>query len=331
MIIKSFDIKKNIIENYKYFLLYGPNNGLIEEIIQNTLKPNLSKNLYSYEEEEILSNTDQFINSIINKSFFENQKLIIVSRATDKIKIILEEIVEKKIDDLTLIIKSNILDKKSKLRSYFEKANEAAVIPCYEDNFKTLNSLTQNFFKEKNIKVSSQAINVIIERSKGNRINLKNELNKISNYTLNKKSIGYEEIFKITNLSENYDFSELADYTLAKNKTKTLNIINENNFSSDDNIIILRNFLYKVKRLIKLKKEFEKNKNLESVLSSCRPPIFWKDKDIVRIQFNIFSLAQLKKLVLKINNVDNLIRKNSQLANIILMNFILENLNTTNN
>ena len=253
MIIKNFDLKKNLNKNVNLFLLYGPNNGLIEETIDKILKPNFSKNIYNYDENEILTNPDNFNDTIVNKSFFEDEKLIIISRATDKILDIIEKILNKKIKDLKIIIKANILEKKSKLRNFFEKNTQTIIVPNYEDNNQTLLYLAQNFLKQKKIKISPQSINFIIERTKGNRTDLKSELEKIANYSVKKKSINFDEILKITNLASNYDASELTDSCLSLNKKKTLMILNENNPSPEDNILIIKTFLYKLKRLKNLK------------------------------------------------------------------------------
>ena len=331
MIIKNFDLKNNLKKNINFYLLYGPNNGLIEDTINQVLKPNFSKNIYNYDESEILSNIDNFKETVLNKSFFDNDKLIIISRATDKILKIIEEILEKKIDDLKVIIKADILEKKSKLRNFFEKNTNTIIVPSYEDNDQTLIYLAQNFFKKKKIKISPQNINFIIERSKGSRINLKNELEKIASYSEKKLSINLNEIIKITNSNSNYDASELTDNCLALNKKKTLMILNENNPSLEDNIIILKTFLYKLKRLKKLKIELNSKKDLDYVLSSYKPPIFWKDKNLIKHQLQIWSLEQIKSLIRKINDLELLVKKNSQISNQLMNNFILEKLDRVNN
>ena len=331
MIVKYFDLKKTLKNEINLYLLYGSNTGLIEETINNTFKPNLSKNIFYYEESEVLSNIDRFKEEIFNKSFFEHDKLILISRSSDKILELIEEIIEKKTPDLKIIIKSGVLDKKSKLRSFFEKNKNAIAVPFYEDNYQSLMIIAQNFFKEKNIKISHQNINYIIERSKGNRIYLKNELKKIDNFALEKKSVQLDQILKLTNLAENYNISDLADQCLAKNKKKTLNILNENNASSDENILILKTFLYKLKRLKKLKIDLEFKSGYDNVISSFRPPIFWKDKDLIRQQLNEWSLPQLLSLIKKINDTELLIKKNTHISEQIINNFILERLEISNN
>jgi len=330
MIVKFYELKKNIKPNTKFYLLYGVNSGLIEESIDSIFKLNFSKNIFYYDESEIFSNLEEFNETIFNKSFFDNDKLIIINRATDKILNIIEEIIDKEVGDLKIIIKSSILEKKSKLRVFFEKDKDLVVVPFYEDSNQSLMYLAQNFLKEKKIKMSSQNINHIVERSKGNRINLKNELEKISSYCQNKSSIELNEILKLTNLSENYNFSELVDACLARNKKKTLNILNENNPSSEDSIIILRTFLYKIKRLKKLKIELEHKKDLDTVISSFRPPIFWKDKDLIKQQLKLLTLPQIKLIIIEINNLELLVKKNSKLSNQIVDNFILDRLEMTN-
>ena len=331
MIVKYFDLKKEIKKNNNFYLLYGPNTGLIEETINNTLKPNFSKNLYYHDEKDILSNEDEFKEGILNQSFFDKDKLIIINRATDKILNIIKEIIDKKIEDLKIIIKSEILEKKSKLRNFFEKNNNTIIVPFYEDNYQSLLVLAQNFIKEKKIKISSQNINFIIERAKGKRINLKNELEKIAIYCLKKQSINFEEILKLTNLAENYNISDLIDQCLVGNKKKTIQILNENNPSTEDNILIVKNFLYKLKRLKKLKESLELNKNTEIILSSYKPPIFWKDKEIIKQQLKVWTIKKIKDQIKEINELENQIKKNSQISNLTVNNFIFNSLNTANN
>ena len=238
---------------------------------------------------------------------------------------------KKKIDDLKIILKSEILEKKSKLRNYFEKNKDTIIVPFYEDNYQSLLFLAQKFIKEKKIKISSQNINFIIERSKGNRINLKNELEKIFIYSLEKDSINLEEIVKLTNLAENYNISNLIDQCLAGNKKKTVQILNENNPSSDDNILIVKNFLYKLKRLKKLKENLEINENVEIILSSYKPTIFWKDKEIIKQQLKVWTLKKIRAQIREINELENQIKKNSQISNLTVNNFIFDSLNTINN
>lgn len=331
MIVKHFNLKTNLEKNIDFYLLYGSNSGLIDETIEKTLKPIFSKNIYRHDEGEILDDIGSFKEGILNKSFFDSDKLIIINRASDKILALIEEIIEKKTEDLKIIIKTGILEKKSKLRSFFEKSEDTIVVPFYEDNYQSLMIIAQNFFKEKKIKITNQNINYIIERSKGNRINLNNELEKIYNFSNKKNVVELVEILKLTNLAENYNISELIDHCLTKNKKKTLNILNENNASSEDNILILKTFLYKLKRLKKLKIDLEIKKDSDVVISSFKPPIFWKDKELVKQQLKIWSLAEIKSLIKITNNMELLIKKNSQIASYIINNFILERLEISNN
>ena len=331
MIIKYFNLKLTNLNEKNLFLLYGNNKGLIEEIIDKTLKPNFSKNVKTYDEHEIVENSDIFKEEILNKSFFENDKLIIVNRVSDKIFEVIKEIRERNVKDVKIILKSGILESKSKIRKFFEKETDLVVIPFYEDNNQTLLIIAKNFFNEKKIKISSENINLIVERSRGDRINLKNELEKIYRFSQNKRIINNQDIIKLTNLAENHSISELVDQCLLKNKKKTLNIINENNSSQEDNILIIKTFLYKLKRLKKLKAEINNNKKLDAVISSYRPPIFWKDKEIVKQQLKNFSLIEIKKVIKNINDLEVLIKKNTQISSQITYNFIMERLEAPNN
>ena len=326
MLIKYLDLKKANKDKTNYYLFYGPNIGLIEDTIENFFKPIFSKNVINYDEAEILNNKEEFKEQIFNKSFFDHDKFIIINRATDKIFEIIKEIINTEIKDIKIIIKAGNLEKKTKIRNFFEKEKKTIITAFYEDNFQSLSLLVQKFIKENNIKISNEIINFVIERSKGNRINLNNELEKIFLFSKKNKIINFDSISKLTNLFENYGFAELVDSCLLKNRKKTINILNENNPSSEDNILILRSFLFKLKRLKKLKTKVDDTKNIDQTLNTFKPPIFWKEKEVVKQQLKQRTLSDIKFLIKKVNNLELLIKKNSQASNQILNNFILENL-----
>ena len=331
MIVKAFEIKKINLDKTRLFLFYGENEGYKNEIIKTKFEKNYLNQIYRYDEKEIIDKKNDFFNSILSKSFFDNKKLIIISRVTDKIRDIIEEIISTKIIDVTIILSANILEKKSKLRSFFEKEKNTICIPFYSDTNETMSNLSLNFFKKKKIFISQETINLIVERCRGNRENLYNELEKIENYSRNKKRVNYDEILKITNLAENYNVSELTDNCLAKNIKKTSHILNENNFSTDDCILIVRTLLIKAKRILKLQEEINNNSNIEQVIKNFRPPIFWKDKEIVKTQIENWPLKKIQNAIIKINEVELLIKKNSLNSLNILSNFIIAQASKSNN
>jgi len=326
MIVKQFELKKKISEDINFYLFYGANEGLIEQTINSLLKPNFSKNTYIYEENEVLNKVEEFKENILNKSLFENNKLIIINRASDKILALVEEIIEREVSDIKIVIKAKILEKKSKLRIFFEKNKKSIITAFFEDNHQSLLNLTRKFFERQKIKVSSQIINFVIDRSKNNRIVLENELKKIALFLKNKSTVNFEDILKLTNSFDNFNISELADNCLAKNQKKTLNIMNENTLSSEEHIVILKSFLYKLKRLKKLKENLNKDTNIDSIITSYKPPIFWKDKDIIKQQLKHQTRESLENLIKEVNKIENLVKKNSQISNLIINNFILENI-----
>ena len=331
MIIKSFELNKINVKSSNFYLFYGENEGYKNEAIEKIFNINISKNIYRYEEKEILDNFESFFESIQSKSFFEKEKLIIISRVSDKIKNIIEEIIEKNIEDIKIVLNSGILEKKSKLRSLFEKNKNTICVPFYADSNQTLSKIINNFFREKKIIVSQEKINLLIDRCRGNRQNLRNELDKIDSFIKNKKNINIDQIMKLTNLAENYNVSELIDSYLAANFKKTINILNENNFSIEDCMLITRTLLVKSKRLYKLLLEINNNKSIEEAISSFNPPIFWKDKETVKQQIKNWSLNRAENLIYKTNELELLIKKNSYNSINILSDFIINQPNRISN
>tara|TARA_B100000700_G_scaffold302857_1_gene373723 strand:- start:2310 stop:3290 length:981 start_codon:yes stop_codon:yes gene_type:complete len=323
MIVKTFELSKKENLNNSIFLLYGVNEGFKNQIIERYFIEGFKGNIERYEENEILNN-DDFISSLMNKSLFDNEKLIIISRLSDKILKIIEIILEKKISGIKLILNSKSLDKKSKLRNFFEKSKGLVCIPFYEDDKKTLISLANSFFQSKKILISYEAINALIDKCNGDRKNLYNELNKLSLYVGERKKINIEDVNILTNLSENFSISELIDNCLTKNSSRTAKILNENNFSTDDSIMIIRSLLSKSKRILSLKKDFPNSSSLEQNISAYKPPIFWKEKDIVKKQLQKWSIDETEKLIFKISDIELFAKKNQENSINIVSDFILD-------
>ena len=311
MIIKSFEVEKIKLLKNNFILFYGLNQGHKDQVLKELFEKTFAGEILRFEESEVLNNKDEFISNLMNKSLFNDEKLIIISRASEKIINIINEILEKNIEKVKIIINSKNLEKKSKLRNLFEKEKDLVCIPFYEDNEKNLNTIALNFFRKKNIKVSQEIINLLVGRSRGDRGNLINELNKIENLSITKKNIYIEDVFALTNLSENYSVFELAENYLAKNKKQVSKILNENNFANDDCILILRTILNRSKRLLKLKENEKETRNIDLTISSFKPPIFWKEKDVVKKQIQSWSDDEVKKIIYKINDLEILVKKNS--------------------
>ena len=311
MIIKPFEINKVKGINKKIFLFYGDNIGQKDEIIRDYFLKSFDGEVMRIAENEVLNRADYLISELLNNSLFNEDKLIIISQITHKIIDFVEEVNEREIKNVKIVLISESLDKKSKLRSLFEKDKKLICVPFYEDNEQSLNLIANNFFKSRNIKISREIINLIIERCKGDRGNLKNELSKIENFSYGKKSINIKDVVLLTNISKNYSVNELVDSYLAKNTKKIYRILNENIFSNEDCILILRSLLSKSKRLLKLREQFDKKESIEDVVSNFRPPIFWKDKDNVKKQIQSWSLKEVRNLVYKTSDIEILVKKNS--------------------
>ena len=330
MILKTFELNK-IKDGTIFYLLYGKNEGLKAECINEILKKNNGK-IFRYEEREVKDGTESFYENILSGSLFESNKVIIINRASDKIYEVIRNLIDRNIDNIKIILNAGILETKSKLRSLFEKNKNSVCIPTYPDNHDTLSRLITFFLKKENISISQQNINLIIDKCNGDRNCLNNELNKIKNYSKNKKKITSTEILKLINLSENYALSELIDNCLAKNKNKTINILNENNYNAEDSIVILRTFLSKAKRILKLAIQLDLNKDINKTINSAKPPIFWKEKEIVKVQLEKWKPNKIEDLIKELNDIELKIKQNYNNSKLIITNFILEkSLNKINN
>jgi len=323
MIVKTFEINKKKIDKLNFFLVYGENEGLKKEIIQN-LKENLDGNIDNYDEAQILVDKELFYEKIFNQSLFEKEKIIIVNRCSEKIYDVIENILEKNISDTKIILNANILEKKSKLRNLFEKDKKLIIIPTYKDTSLGLLEIARKFFTNYKISISQEAINLLVSRCNGDRGHLKSELDKVLTYMHGRKNINLEEIYKLTNLSENFSINELVDNSLSKNYQKASEIINDSNYKLEDGMIILRTFLQRAKRLLNIYEKQDDTVNFDSLINDYKPPIFWKDKPIVKKQLENWSKTKIKELINNINKTETYLKKNSSIGLMLVFNFIYE-------
>ncbi len=323
MIIKSYELFKIDLKKNKFILFYGKNNGFKQEELQKLINKSDDIEIFRFEEKQILENQDILFNEILSKSLFKSNKIIIIKNCTDKILKIMDEIFDKDANDVPIILNSDILEKKSKLRSFFEKEKYLICVPFYPDTILTLSKIVQNFLKLKNISISQANVNLIINRCNGDRLYLKNELEKIELYLLNKKDITTEELIKLTNLTENHNISELLDYCLIQNKKKIISILNENNFASEEAIILTKILLNKAKKILKLSIELQERKNIDLVINEAKPPIFWKDKEIIKEQIKKWSPRNIKMLIYNTSKLELQIKKDVQNSINLITDFLL--------
>ena len=323
MIIKFYELIKIDKNKFNIFLLYGKNEGLQNQTLKENFIINFKGEVIKYDEQEFIFNYENIASEILTKSLFKDEKLIIISRVSDKILRYIEELSDKKITDLKIVLKSSQLDKKSKLRSFFEKSKSFVVTPFYEDTDKSLAYEIEKFITKKKIKISRESVNLIISRSGGDRGNLNSELEKILNYSTTNNKIEFDTIKKLTNLVENYSVGELADDFLLKNKRGIAKILNENNYSSEDCMLILRTILNKSKRLLGIIEQNEISNNIDSVISKARPPIFWKEKENVKLQAKSWKIEELKKKIYEIGNIEILAKSDANNSLNIVSDFVI--------
>ena len=337
MIIKSYEIEKKISNLIKcnLILLYGENNGLKKDIkeiiIKNFKKEKDNIESLSFYEDEILENEENLHNAVFSGSLFSDKKVITINSATDKIIKQIENLIDKDPQNILLIIFSQILDKKSKLRNLFEKQKNVMCIPCYLDNDRDLENIARNELKKGNINLSREAINLIIEKSNEDRENLKNEIEKITSFALNKKKIEIDEIKSIINFAGEYKSDNLINECLCGNISQFKKILSELYSSTINQIFLLRVLSNKIQRLLKMKESEKKYNNIDNLIDNSKPSIFWKEKPIVKKQLSIWSYNDLKKIVYEINNIEILCKKNPQISQIVAFKFFNELCKKANN
>ncbi len=320
MIYKSYLVEENISSiNGNLFLFYGENLGLKNDL-RNNIK-NLYKNalINNLNQEEILVDENKFFNELFNKSLFQDTKIFFINQANDKILKIIKEIEEKK-NTTKIFLFSDLLDKRSKLRNYFEKSNTLVIVPCYADNENSLKKIILNKLIGYS-GLSSQNLNMIIENCGLNRSKLNNELDKIATFFEN-KIIDTNKLENLLNLRTNESFDLLKDQALVGDRTKTNKLISNTIFENEKNILYLNVINQRLMKLLEVKK-ISKNDNLDNAIGKVKPPIFWKDKAIFSLQARKWNSNKLKKMLDQTYQIELKIKSNSQISQSLLIKKLL--------
>ena len=335
MLIKSYEILKKDLNLLNSFLIYGENSGLKQDIVKSVIELKEKKNIkykqFKFEEEEIIKNQNDFFNLIFSGSLFDKKKVIFVNRTTDRLFNLISEISNKDIKDILIFFEADQLEKKSKIRNLFEKDKNLVCIACYQDNNFDLTKIINDEIKQTKIKLSTESINLLIERASGDRNNLRNEVNKLKSFALDKQMVSYDQVKELTNMVGNYQNDYIINICLNGDKKKLNKILRENNFSFEDFLILLKIFSKKIHRLLKIKIFNRLEKNLDQIFNQIRPPIFWKEKEDVKKQVRLWNEKKLNLIIKKINEIELNCKKNHELATNITLDFLATVCDEVNN
>ena len=330
MIFKSYVLEQNLksIDNCKIILFYGENQGLKEEFKKNIKEANKNNEKLNLLQDEIIKNENLLINEISNKSLFNDKKIIFIDQVNEKILNIIEEMAEDVSDEKIVIFAGN-LDKKSKLRSYFEKSKLCGIVACYQDNEITIKKIITNKLSDYQ-GLSTQVINFIIQNTGLNRSKVNNEIEKIKSCFLEKK-INLEKIDLLLNIKTNDDFNKLKDEALKGNKIKTNKLLADTVFEPESNIYYLNSINQRINKLYEIEKLKQNNSNTETLVSSLKPPIFWKDKPVLIEQTNKWNENKIKKALEKTYTVELQIKTGTAIKNDLLIKNLMIDLCTVAN
>ncbi len=309
MIFKNYEIENNINSIQKnIYLFYGENYGFKQDI-KNKIKLNNSKTtVKSFFQDEILKNEDDFYEELFNASLFGEKKINFIEKVDDKMLDIIKKI-SKKLTDQKIFLFAEILDKKSKIRSHFEKSKDLAIIPCYADNELNLKKIiTERLKKIKGL--NSENIKIIIENSNLDRTKLNNELDKIET-CFNDKEIKISELIKLLNINENESFDKLRDAALAGQNNSTNKLLNETIIDEDKSFYYLNSINQRVRKILEIISI--EGKSLEQAIDTLKPPIFWKDKPYIILQAKKWNQKKINKLFRETYNLEIKLKSNSNI------------------
>ena len=322
MIYKSYLIEQNInLLDKKIFLFYGENLGLKNEFKQKIKVKSKETEIINFSQEEIVKNENIFFNEILNISLFTKEKIYFIDQANDKILDLIQS-VESKLETQKIFIFSETLDKRSKLRNYFEKSKTSGVVACYPDNEIGLKKIILNRLRGFE-NLSLQNIDIIIEKSNLDRSKLNNEIDKIISYFSNKK-LDNEKLELLLDISQNENFDTLRDEAFNGHKIKTNQLLSDTVIITEKNILYLNIINQRLNKLAQVL-EISKNTDLDNAINMIKPPIFWKDKPHSIKQIKKWNLNKIKNILKKTYNLEIEIKSNASInKNVLLKKLIID-------
>ena len=311
MIFKSYLVENDIsiLKDKNIILIYGENTGLKDDLKKSIIERNKNKEVIKFTQDEILRDNSLLNNEIVNLSLFNDKKIIIINNITDKSVSLIETNINQ--DNCIICLFSGSLEKKSKLRKLFEKEKKLGLIACYEDNEITLRNYIKKYLK--NIKgLNPEIINFIIDNSNKSRDKIKNELDKMAIYFM-EKQINILELKQLLNLDENDNSQRLRDTAILGDKKQLNELISKTQINEQDSMIYIRGLLNQFVKLAEILEINKNKKNLTEAIESLNPRVFWKDKPIVLGQANKWEIKEIKMTIDELTNAEILIKSSSDI------------------
>jgi len=306
MQIKPLDLERFDLEKERFFLIYGENQDLINELNGVLIKKFGEKKFKNFYQQDLVDNIEILMNYINTENLFEETNLILIKQCSDQIVRIIENIkninLKKKI-----ILNAGVLFKNSKLIKYFNEKNHI-MIACYEDNKIDLRKYLENKLKEKKIKLQNNQIESIIFFSNNNRSKITDIIEKLEVLQLTNKPVNNEIIENL--IEKKLDFKLVDIMQRTTFDVNALEILSSKDSNPVETVINLKNFLLKILKIL----EQNKDQNVDYAVDNYKPAIFWKDKDKIKKTLKYWKIADLNKLLIKLNNLETSYKKLSDIS-----------------
>ena len=331
MIFKSYLVEKNIslIDDHYAILFYGENIGLKDDFKNLLIESYKDFDKISLYQSDLNKNPSLLEQEVMNISLFNQKKIILINDYSDKLKNNIIEIIKNPIKDIKICLFSENLDRKSVIRSTFEKEKNLAVVPCYQDNERTLSFYLRDKLRDYQ-GLNQELANKLIKNSGEDRKVLNQEIQKIKGLFSDKK-IDDEKLFKLINNEYNIDFDNLRDSCLAADKRSLNKNLGNFNTQNEKVYFYFGNINSRIQKLLEIKKIMDGKNDVETAMNNIKPKIFWKDKDIIKKQLRVWDIKKLEKAEKIILQTENKIKtKFSSLSDLFIKKMLIDLCNLAN-
>ena len=313
-------------------MFYGPNFGLINLIYKKTIlllsiDLNDPFNVSKIDGNEFKDNPSILNDNISTFSMTKDKRVVLLDLTYVTINKVIENIIlntiKEKNNDFLLLIKSNNLGSKNELVRFIEKLDNGILVPCYEENSNNIKIQISRLFNQYKLIFSPDFVSTLSSKfNSDTSINLM-EIKKLESFLMDNENITEERILSIVTDNIDINLNKIIQHCSSGKIQEALFSLDKIYENSNTAISITRLFVKQFKIIETVLLAVQKGSNMSETINNMRPPIFFKDRPLLTLQCQLWSLKKVDLIFKRLIEVELKLKSNIFSNKILLSQFIL--------
>ncbi|MEN3151028.1 DNA polymerase III subunit delta [Neorhizobium sp. IRAMC:178] len=288
---------------YKIFVIYGPDRGLVSEraaLIAG--KTGISQDdpfaMLKLDVSDLQGDPGRLLDEVNSMGLFGGSKLVWLRGAANEKPLLdaMQVLADGPAPANILIVEAGDLKKGSGLRKIAEPSRSIAVIPCYADDIKALNSLIDSELGSEGLRISPGARQRLLELLGGDRAASRNEIRKLALYCRGTGMVEEAQIDEIIGDASAVSADEAVDAILGGDLPGLHRAIQKIVSSKTPVFLVLQSCLKQFQLLDLMKAEMEEKKlQTAQVMMTLGRHIHFKRKPIIEKALRTWSSPALAR------------------------------------